>query len=391
VIAFANVLANVLLTLTGIVVPSLLVAVAVRRWIAPVPWRIVIFFLALTLAFLHGVVFSSRLPVPVDEVARGYPFRGVTGEVRAARNPLTNDTVKLFLPWMQVACEELFHGRAPLWNRYSFSGYPLLGNGESAPFSPLFLATIFVPLPKQIVAMAGLKLFLALLFGYLFVKRESPPDAGDTTACVAAAVFAFSIYQTTVLYYSAVSECDWLRPLTARDPRPTSTGSSSRTTTASPFSASGSSSPNRANGPRAPPGGGTSMVGRTVSCTRTSRPGPVSSPRGRRWSRGWRGRRVTGVTVEAPAPAVIASSVPALPGWRVWVGGRRVDPKPGPFLAFPALAGRVDVKVEYRPRVWAISLLGSVVGVGLLAVVIFFTSSPKSWNRTPHPPVVPGP
>ena len=74
-----------------------------------------------------------------------------------ARNPLTNDTVKLFLPWMQVAREELSHGRAPLWNRYSFAGYPLLGNGESAPFSPLFLATLFVPLPKQIVAMAGLR------------------------------------------------------------------------------------------------------------------------------------------------------------------------------------------------------------------------------------------
>ncbi len=190
-----------LVTLAGIVLPCLLVALALRRWIVAVPWRIAAFLLVLTLAFLHGAVFGSRLPVPVDEVARGYPWRGVAGDVHV-RNPLTNDTVKLFLPWMQVAREELFHGRAPLWNPYSFSGYPLLGNGESAPFSPLFLATLFVPLPKQIVAMAGLKLFLSLLFGYLFLKREGCSDAA---ACFGAAAFTFSVYQVTVLYYSAAS------------------------------------------------------------------------------------------------------------------------------------------------------------------------------------------
>ncbi len=147
----------VAVTLAGVIGPALLLTACVRRWIAAVPWRIVILLLSLTLGFLHGAVFTSKLPVPVDEVARGYPYRGIFGDVQP-RNPLTNDTVKLFLPWMQVAREELFHLRAPLWNRYSFSGYPLLGNGESAPFSPFFLMTLIVPLPKQIVAMAGLKL-----------------------------------------------------------------------------------------------------------------------------------------------------------------------------------------------------------------------------------------
>ena len=189
------------MTLLGIVAPALLLVFAVRRWIAPLPWKIALLFLALTLAFLGGAVFSSKLPVPVDEVARGYPWRGIFGEV-ATRNPSTNDTVKLFLPWMQVAREELLHFRAPLWNRYSFSGYPLLGNGESAPFSPLFLATLIVPLPKQIVAMAGLKILAALLFTYLFMRREG---AGDAAAIFAAVAFAFSTVMTVFLYYSAAS------------------------------------------------------------------------------------------------------------------------------------------------------------------------------------------
>ncbi len=157
--------------------------------------------MALTLVFLHGAVFSNKLPVPVDEVARGYPWRGLFGDLVAA-NPLTNDTVKLFLPWMQVVREELAHGRAPLWNRYSFAGYPLLANGESAPFSPLFLATLIVPLPKQIVAMAALKIFAALLFTYLFLKREKVSDAA---AVFGAIVFGFSTVMTVFLYYSTAS------------------------------------------------------------------------------------------------------------------------------------------------------------------------------------------
>ncbi|HVG23960.1 MAG TPA: hypothetical protein VND45_07380 [Thermoanaerobaculia bacterium] len=189
------------MVILGILLPSLLLAWAVRRWVAPVPWRFIALFMVLTLAFLHGAVFTSKLPVPVDEVARGYPYKGVVGAV-AARNPLTNDTARLFLPWMQVAREELFAFRAPLWNRYSFSGYPLLGNGESAPFSPLFLATLFVPLPQQIVAMAGLKLFVALLFGYLFARRSG---AGDAASCFAASAFAFSVFQTVFLYYSTTA------------------------------------------------------------------------------------------------------------------------------------------------------------------------------------------
>lgn len=189
------------MTFLGIALPSLLLAAAVRRWVAPIAWRVVLLFLVLTFAFLHGAVFTSQLPVPVDEVARGYPYRGVVGEVRP-RNPLTNDTVKLFLPWIEVAREELFQFRAPLWNRYSFSGYPLLGNGEAAPFSPLFLSTLFVPLPKQIVAMAGLKVFVALLFGFLFARRTG---ASEMAACFAASAFAFSVFQTVFLYYSTTA------------------------------------------------------------------------------------------------------------------------------------------------------------------------------------------
>ena len=159
--------------------------------------RTCVLFVALTLAFLGGAVFTDRIPVPVDAVARAWPARGLFGDVRP-RNDLTADTVLQMLPWMQLVRDDFAHGRAPLWNPYSFSGTPLLANGQSAPFSPFFLATLFVPLPKQLVAMAGLKIFVSLVFTFLFMKRRGASDAAATFAAIA---YAFSVFETVYLYY----------------------------------------------------------------------------------------------------------------------------------------------------------------------------------------------
>lgn len=188
---------EVVLTVLGVAVPSLLITLAVRHWLEPLGWRIPLLLLALVFVFTARGVFTPDMPVPLDEVARGYPYRGIFGEV-TAKNPMANDTTKQILPWMRVVREQMAQGRAPLWNPYLFSGYPLLGNGQSAPFSPFFLLTLFVPLPKQLVAMAGLKLFTALLFGFLLLRRER---VSDRAALFGSVVFAFAIFNNVFLYY----------------------------------------------------------------------------------------------------------------------------------------------------------------------------------------------
>jgi membrane protein YfhO len=188
---------EIILTIAGIAVPSVLIVLAVRRWLDPLSWRVAALLLSIVFAFTARGVFTSGMPVPLDEVMRGYPYRGIFG-VEKSKNYLTNDTVKQILPWMHVVREQMFRGRAPLWDPYLFGGYPLLGNGQSAPFSPFFLVTLFVPLPKQIVAMAGLKLFVALLFGYLLIRREGVSDAA---AVFGSLLFAFAIFNNAFLYY----------------------------------------------------------------------------------------------------------------------------------------------------------------------------------------------
>lgn len=188
---------EIFLKLVGIAVPALLITIVVKRWVAEVEWRVALLFFLLAVGFLGKAAVTADLPIPVDDVMRGYPFRGVVGEVQP-QNPLVSETARQMLPWMEAAREELFSFRAPLWNRYSFSGYPLLGNGQSAPFSPFFLATLFVPLPAQIVAMGGLKIFMSLLFGYLFLRRENL-SAG--ASIIGSCIFSFSVFQTVYLFF----------------------------------------------------------------------------------------------------------------------------------------------------------------------------------------------
>ncbi len=188
---------EIVLTVLGIAVPSALIVIAVRRWIEPVSWRTAALLLAIVYVFIARGVFTTGMPLPLDEVMRGYPYHGFY-PVTKSKNYLTNDTVKQILPWMQVVREQLAHGRAPLWDPYLFCGYPLLGNGQSAPFSAVFLLTLFVPLPKQIVAMAGVKLFVSLLFAFLLIRREG---VRDPAALFGSIVFTFAIFNNAFLYY----------------------------------------------------------------------------------------------------------------------------------------------------------------------------------------------
>jgi hypothetical protein len=88
------------------------------------------------------------------------------------------------------------------------------------------------------------------------------------------------------------------------------------------------------------------------------------------------GRRLT-ARVAAQAPALLATSQPALPGWRLTLDGEeapavRVN---GAFLGLVVPAGAHAVEMVYAPRAWPVGLAMLAVGV-LLAVPLAW------WGRT---------
>jgi len=192
---------DIILGLIGILAPAGLLVAAIRRWLDPMPWRVAGLMLALTLLFLGRVVFTAQSPLPLDAAAKGYPIRGVVGDIEVA-NSNTSETARQVLPWFAAVKDAFQAGRAPLWDRHSLSGHPLLGYGQAAPFSPFFLSTIYVPLPRQMLSMAALKLFVAMLFGCLLLRREG---LGWSVSILGSMVFACSLFQVVFLYYPLTS------------------------------------------------------------------------------------------------------------------------------------------------------------------------------------------
>ncbi len=60
------------------------------------------------------------------------------------------DLVSLFAPWRAFAAESIQGGHLPLWNPYTFSGGPFLGDFQSAELYPPNLIFIFLPLARAV-------------------------------------------------------------------------------------------------------------------------------------------------------------------------------------------------------------------------------------------------
>ena len=74
--------------------------------------------------------------------------------------------------------------------------------------------------------------------------------------------------------------------------------------------------------------------------------------------------------IHAPRHALIVSSQPWWPGWRVTLNGRRREPQPvnGPFLGFTVPPGDWDVRVDYFPLTFYLGLAASLVTVVTLCL-----------------------
>jgi hypothetical protein len=93
------------------------------------------------------------------------------------------------------------------------------------------------------------------------------------------------------------------------------------------------------------------------------------------------GRRVT-ARVTSPAPVVIATSQPAIPGWRLTVDGEAAAPLRvnGAFLGAALAPGSHRVELVYAPRSWTMGLALAALGT----VLAGWLALPRPRRRTPE-------
>ncbi|MEA2600403.1 MAG: hypothetical protein QOF89_1395 [Acidobacteriota bacterium] len=140
-------------------------AAALRRWYDPVPGRVLAVFAAALLILFAPVLFGGRVLLPVDSL-RAHVFL----QDRPQGDP-REDLILLAAPSQAAVREALHQGRWPLWNRRAGAGMPLLADPEAEAFQPLTLLGLPLTLPRAAGFVAALRVLVALVFGFLWLRR----------------------------------------------------------------------------------------------------------------------------------------------------------------------------------------------------------------------------
>ncbi len=164
----------------GVVGASL--AWALRRWYDAVPARVLAIFALAILILLGPVLGGGGLLLPLDGLRGTVPFLRLA-PTDPHGNLLQGDLIQLVTPSLARVRDALEHGRWPLWNRYTGAGMPLLADPQSQAFQPLVLLGYPFPPLRAAGVVAALRVLFALVFGFLWMRRqglgEAPSLAGS--------------------------------------------------------------------------------------------------------------------------------------------------------------------------------------------------------------------
>ena len=126
--------------------------------------------LVLAGAFVAPALLPGQVWAPADIPLTEAPFAGGPQGRADAANGLLADLIYQELPWRLLAQREFAAGRFPLWTDSGLQGYPLFGNGQSAILYPLNLLWILLPVARAAAVIAALKLWLAGLGMWVFLR-----------------------------------------------------------------------------------------------------------------------------------------------------------------------------------------------------------------------------
>lgn len=150
--------------------------------------------ICITVVFFRPFFTKGFLPIPSDTIIGLYhPFRDYYAKNYPNgipyKNFLITDPVRQQYPWRNLSLDQMKNMQFPLWNPYAMSGYPLLGNYQSASLYPLNILFAVLPFSLAWSFLVFLQLLLAGIFLYCYLRHFHL----DPLACVLGGLaFAFS-------------------------------------------------------------------------------------------------------------------------------------------------------------------------------------------------------
>lgn len=177
--------------MTAAFAPALLVglfaaalAALLGRVYDPVPPRVGALFLLVVGILLGPVLVGGDTLLPLDGLRGRAPFTDLAPASPHA-NPLHGDILELVAPDLELVREAYAGGTWPLWNDRAGAGMPLLADPQAQALQPLALAALALPVARAAGALAALRLLVALVFTFLFLRREGLGELAATCGALA--------------------------------------------------------------------------------------------------------------------------------------------------------------------------------------------------------------
>ena len=168
-------------------------ALALARRFTPLSWRAAAALALLPLCFTGRALLSGRVYAPLDLAYTHAPLAAVARQVGITHttNNALSDVYAQFIPWNAALRAAVHRGEWPLWNPYELCGSPLAGAVQSAPYHPVTLLGLLLPLAGGLTFTAAMTYLLAALSMFLFLRAL---DLGELPSFFGAAAWAFSTY-----------------------------------------------------------------------------------------------------------------------------------------------------------------------------------------------------
>ncbi|HVT57977.1 MAG TPA: YfhO family protein [Thermoanaerobaculia bacterium] len=194
---------NLLVYLAG----AALLGLLVHFWRPALHWRWIAAYLLVAGLFFAAPLTTGALQAPTDIAYRWRPWSEMVEGGFEPANDLLSDIPLQMLPFRALARERLLRREAPLWVHELGTGQPLLGNGQSAPFSLFYLLTLPLPAPAALAVGAALKVFLSLLLMHALLLALG---AGGAGAALAAVSYAFSVFSICWAFHPQGMAAAWV-------------------------------------------------------------------------------------------------------------------------------------------------------------------------------------
>ncbi len=169
----------------------------VRRTLRPISLRASAALVLLPLVLAAPALFTGGFWGGLNLAYTTAPLHARAGELPLAaaqyENGILLDHICEVVPWRKAVREAVRTGHPPLWNRFSGSGDILLGAAQPAPFHPRVWIGFLLPLATAFTYGCCLTLFLAALFGFLYLAELGLEEAA---ALFGAAVWMLSGFVT---------------------------------------------------------------------------------------------------------------------------------------------------------------------------------------------------